>query len=139
MKKLLLISIIIVSFLSCSDDDLSSDNFYLEFVPIESVDMPSEFFFNQVYTIDYTFKRPSTCHFFHNLYYSAYGDNRTVAVISRVLEESITCEDLVDEISENSFNFICTKEFGSYTFEFWNGIDDDGNDVYITYEVPVRN
>ena len=139
MKKILLLSLLIVSFLSCNDDDFSDDNFYLEFVPIESVDMPNEFMFNEVYTIDFTFKKPSTCHFFHNLYYNAYGDNRTVAVIDRVVEEGLECEDLDGEIDTNSFNFICTKEIGSYTFEFWNGVDDDGNDVYLTFEVPVRN
>lgn len=137
MKKLVLLCMVAVSFLSCSDDDLNGDTFHQELIPIDEASLPDEFIYNQVYTITYTYRQPSTCHFFKDLYYDIQGDTRTVAVVSRVLDNNPGCEELTNEVIERSFNFICTKTSGSYFFEFWNGVNENGENVYITYEVPI--
>ena len=68
MKQLFIVLILTISLVSCSVDD-NRIEFYTEFVPIESVDIPTEFVFGQVYTIYLTYFRPSGCHVFNDFYY----------------------------------------------------------------------
>jgi hypothetical protein len=40
------------------------------------------------------------------------------------------------ELVDATFNFIVTSN-GTYIFKFWQGEDDNGNDLYYIVEVPV--
>ena len=42
-----------------------------------------------------------------------------------------------DELEWRTMFFECKKDFGSYIFKFWQGTDDNGEDLYLTVEVPV--
>lgn len=139
MKKVLLLGIIITSVLSCSINDSTGEGFYFEILPIESVTIPNEMTFGEVYTINYTYFKPSTCYFFHDLYYIAESNKRTVAVINKVLEgsESIICEPLIDELVEGSFEFVVNQSGGTYVFKFWQGEDENGDDIYLVHEVTI--
>lgn len=139
MKKVLLLSIIITSILSCSINDSVSQDFSFEILPIESVTIPDEMIFGEVYTINYSYFKPSTCYFFHDLYYVAENNIRTVAVINKVLEgsENIICEALIDELVEGSFDFIVNQSGGTYVFKFWQGEDENGEDIYLVHEVTI--
>ena len=139
MKKVLLLSIIITSILSCSINDSVSQDFSFEILPIESVTIPDEMIIGEVYTINYSYFKPSTCYFFHDLYYVAENNIRTVAVINKVLEgsESIICEALIDELVEGSFDFIVNQSGGTYVFKFWQGEDENGEDIYLVHEVTI--
>ena len=137
MKKLLLLPLFILLFSSCSDDDLDTSDFYSEFLPVTSVTVPEEFRYNEAYDIYYTFNKQTNCHFYDDLYYLRQGDYRHIAVIGYVLDEGTACTE-VNEEEERSFKFIRTKNTGSYVFEFWGGKDENGEDIYLTYEVPVN-
>lgn len=134
MKKLFALSLIFALIVSCSLDDDNTE-YHIEFVPIESVDIPDEFVLGETYPITVNYLKPSTCHTFRDFYYKKDLNQRTVAVINYHFSGN-DCEDLTDEMVEETFNFIVTSN-GSYIFNFWQGEDTDGEDQFLTVEVPV--
>lgn len=139
MKKIFALSFVVITFLSCSVNDTTNEDFTLEILPIESVTMPTEVLFGESYTINYTYLKPSTCYTFNDLYYLSVSNIRTVAVINTVIPETngVICEPLTNEVVERSFDFYVKYRTGSYIFKFWNGKDDNGEDVYLIYEIPI--
>lgn len=139
MKKILFLVLIVGLLLcnSCAVDDNTVD-FSVEFLPIESVEIPAEFNFGETHTITVTYKRPTTCHSFSNFQYVAEDNNvRNVAVINFVRLGS-DCETLEDDFKSESFS-LSVLYTNSYIFKFWQGKDDNGQDMYLVYEVPVNN
>ncbi|GGD16432.1 hypothetical protein [Hyunsoonleella pacifica] len=136
MKKIVFFIFVFISFFSCNknDDNLS---FKSVFIPIESVDIPDEFTLGEVHTIGVTYKRPSNCHIFGKFYYAPHNNERTVAVVNTVFERN-DCIDLVDETLTATFNFQVTSNV-SYIFKFWQGKDDNNEDIFLEIEVPVTN
>jgi hypothetical protein len=134
MKKLFLSSLFLILFASCSLDD-NSVNYNLEILPIESVDIPDSFTLGETYPITVSYFKPSTCHTFKEFYYLKNNNERTVAVINYDYIDN-NCTDLTDELVEATFNFIVTSN-GSYIFKFWQGVDENDVDQYLTIEVPV--
>lgn len=134
MKKLLLLGLTLILCASCSiDDDGTSYSF--EILPVESVDIPDEFEMGEIYPITVSYFKPSTCHDFKEFYYLKENNERTVAPITYLFNES-NCETLSDSLVEATFNFKVTSN-GSYIFKFWQGDDTDGESQYLTIEVPV--
>lgn len=134
MKRFIVLSFMLLLFGACSSDD-DTVNFNFEILPIESVDIPDEFELGEVYPITISYLKPTTCHAFNELYYLKETNERTVAVIDYVFDRN-DCETLENEMVETTFNFIVNSN-GSYIFKFWQGEDDQGEDVYLTIEVPV--
>lgn len=137
MKKLLFLCFTILLFSSCTDDDIEDLNIYTHPLPVISVTVPEEFRYNEAYDIHYTFEKPTTCHFYDYIFSVRDGDHINIAVMGYVLDEGTACQEVVEE-EERFFKFICTKNTGSYIFNFWAGKDENGDDVYLTYEVPVN-
>ncbi len=135
MKRLFLLCLLTLSLVSCSIDDDSATNFYTEILPIESVVIPAEFTLGETYEISVSYFRPSGCHFFYDFYYASELNNRTVAIINSVYPNQ-GCEIFEDELVDVSFNFKVTSD-GTYIFRFWQGEDENGNDMYYIVEVPV--
>lgn len=135
MKKVLILSFILVLMGSCSLDD--GPNFRDEILPVESVDIPDSFTLGEVYPITVSYYRPSTCHAFNRFYYLKENNIRTVAVLGYKFLQS-DCEDLEDELVEATFNFHVTSN-GSYIFKFWQGEDTNGENQFLTIEVPVTD
>ena len=140
MKKILLFGFVIATFWSCSIDDSVDEEFRFEILPIETVEMPSSVSFNEEITITYTYLKPSTCHIYNDLYFVSEGDIKTVAVINIVINtnNALLCEPLTNEIEEKSFAFLIEKNQGSYTFKFWQGEDELGQDSYLVIELPIE-
>jgi hypothetical protein len=92
----------------------------------------------EIYPITVRYNRPTTCHYFNGLYYDKHLNVRTIAVSSKV-EQRNNCQNLsaVDAAAEYTFNFEVTSN-GSYHFKFWQGKDDQANDIFLEYEVPVN-
>jgi hypothetical protein len=136
MKKLISLFALLFLLNSCSVDS-GGPNYHLELMPIESVEIPTEFELGQTYPITVHYTKPSTCHFFNNLYYEKDLNVRTIAVECAV-EESNGCQDLTGDaaIGEYTFNFYVTSN-GSYIFKFYQGKDENGNNIFLEYEVPV--
>ena len=63
-------------------DDDNNNDYVLEVLPIESVDIPDEFVLGEVYPITVSYFRPSDCHGFRNFYYDKNLNERTVAIIN---------------------------------------------------------
>ncbi len=133
MKKLLILSLILL-LASCSIDGDSTD-YSFEVLPVQSVDIPEEFQLGETYPITISYFRPSTCHSFKEFYYLKENNIRTVAPINYVFENN-NCNNLEDVLVDETFNFIVTSN-GSYIFKFWQGEDTNGEDQYLTIEVPV--
>jgi hypothetical protein len=50
--------------------------------------------------------------------------------------ESESCEDLADDLVEVTLDFIAIYN-QTYVFKFWQGLDENDNDLYYVVEVPV--
>lgn len=139
MKRLIILSLTLILFVSCSisDNGSSYDGYSLDVLPIESVDIPDTFTLGETYPITVHYFTPSTCYSFKEFYYLKNNNERTVAVINYVADNP-NCTDLQDELTEATFNFVVTSN-GSYVFKFWQGTDENGDDQYLTIEVPVTN
>lgn len=133
MKRLIIITLSLILFASCSSDD--NLEYSLEILPVESVNIPESFTLGEIYPITVSYLRPTTCHSFKEFYYRKNLNERTVAVINYNVQNN-NCNDLSDELVEATFNFIVTSN-GSYIFKFWQGVDENDEDQYLIIEVPV--
>ena len=139
MKKVILITLVFLSILSCSIDN-DNPTFHFEFIPIENVVIPETFEYDNVYSIEYSYFKQSTCHHFNELYYEPFNNTRTVAVISKVYHEDadVSCEELIDQLDTRTFQFHVITNYDSYVFKFWQGVNEEGEDEYLIIEVPVE-
>ncbi|MFB9055208.1 hypothetical protein ACFFU9_00490 [Mariniflexile ostreae] len=135
MKKIIFFSMTLLFLTSCSLNDDDSNNFSLDLLPVESVDIPEEFTLGEVYPIKVNYLKPSTCHSFRDFYYSKKNNERTVAIINYDFDRN-DCKDLEDDLTSATFNFKVTGN-GSYIFKFWQGEDENNEDQYLIIEVPV--
>ena len=119
---------------SCSLDD-DSTSYYYELLPVESAELPESFEYGGLYQINITYKRPTTCHTFNDFYFRSEGNERIVAVVNSVIDNN-NCTELSDDFVEVSFDFKVIYT-GTYVFKFWQGKDDNDNDLYYIVEVPV--
>ncbi len=135
--KIILAFFLATIFTGCLDDD-DTIAFFYDAVAIEEVTIPDQFTRGETYEITVTYFRPSTCHSFSGFDYDGFGNERTVAVINVVINDhDTTCEDLEEtDLIEESLTFFVGQE-GSYIFRFWQGRDDQGNNQFLTIEVPV--
>ncbi|NBU80471.1 MAG: hypothetical protein EBS55_02330 [Flavobacteriaceae bacterium] len=108
-------------------------------MPIESVDIPSEFTLGETYPITVHYTAPTSCYYFSSFYYDKDLNIRTIAIENAVAQRN-NCQDLsaADGASTYTFNFYVTSN-GSYIFKFYQGKDDQGNNIFLEYEVPVTN
>lgn len=134
MKKLIVYCALLFTIMSCSLGDDNAPNFHFEILPIESVDIPDEFTLGETYPITVSYFRPSSCYAFNDFYYVSELNQRTIAVINTVYEDR-ACAQVV-ELVDATFNFLVTRN-GTYVFKFWQGEDDNGDDLYYIVEVPV--
>ncbi|AWI24985.1 hypothetical protein [Flavobacterium pallidum] len=135
MKRLALILLAIFVLNSCSpNDDMPS--YHLEVLPVESFTVPASFDMNQNYQIKVKYKRPSDCHFYQGIYYEKSGQTRTFGVQTTVLEADY-CKALEEDPIEVTFDFLCTPGNQYYTFRFYKGEDENGNDLFEEVTIPV--
>jgi hypothetical protein len=135
MKKLFFLFVFVFLSGSCSLKD-DSENYHLEALAVFEVDMPAYFEFGDTNQITIRYKRPSNCHFFDGFILEKNDNTRTVAIQSYVLEKN-TCEDLVDVVEEVVMDFNVVNS-STYIFKFWQGKDQNGDDIFLEFEVPVQ-
>lgn len=119
--------------MSCSNDD--GNNFHYEYIPVDSVVLPSEFKKDSIYELPFKYVRPTTCHFFDGFYYDRNSNIRTIAIVNGVVEQDNCTTAPINPMTE-ILRFIPTTE-ASYIFKLWKGEDSNGNDIYDEIEVPV--
>jgi hypothetical protein len=137
IKHITKILFVAVSFIfsSCNLDD--GVNF--EFLPLQivSADLPDSFTLNQVYKIDVTYIEPDTCTNFERFIVKNSDTtvrNINILGIHKIDENS--CDQIAQEQTA-SFNFI-VKYTEPYTFRFWKGESENGQQQFIEVEVPVN-
>jgi hypothetical protein len=104
-----------------------------------SVDIPAEFTLGETYPITVHYTVPTSCYYFSSLYYDKDLNIRTIAIENAIAQRN-NCQDLsaADGANTHTFNFYVTSN-GSYIFKFYQGKDDQGNNIFLEYEVPVTN
>lgn len=135
MKYLLIAFIAIgLTLTSCSDDD-DSHSYHYEYVNVTSADVPDEFIYGQTYRINMTVELPNSCYYFYNQYdYFYEGTSRLIYPIAHV-DDDVACTLNIREV-----NFtipVQALQEETYIFKFYQGQDDDGQDTFLTIEVPV--
>lgn len=135
MKKIILISFLMCSLLSCKIND-DNPNFFYEVLAIENVTIPDTFQFGEIYEITLSYTKPSDCYIFNNLLYESNLNQRDIAVIAAVFPDENCNETPIEE--EFTFNFKVTSN-DTYTFRFWTGLDENDMDTYLIVEVPVED
>ncbi len=120
---------------SCDLDDDYAD---FRFVNLRIIDaeLPEAFEINETYQIKVTYLRPNNCIFFEGFDITKSDTTvRNVVAFGSELEDS-ACAQVAGEVVEY-FNFTCYYHH-TYTFRFWTGEDEDGNAVFLEYDVPVN-
>lgn len=137
MKKIVSLFALLLILNSCSPGDDTQYSYRL--IPIESIDIPAEFTLGETYPITVHYTVPTSCYHFSSLYYEKDLNVRTIAV-ENVVEQRNNCQELSTEdgASTYTFNFYVTSN-GTYIFKFYQGKDNQGNDIFLEYEVPVTN
>lgn len=136
MKKIYYLLIYCGLLLNCSSNDFPIDTTHLEVLPITNINFPEYFEYDQVYSIEYFYVKPTVCHSFYNLFYEANENERTIAVMNITYVNNF-CEPN-EELETRFFDFHCTNEQGAYTFKLWQGKNDEGEDIYIYHTVPIN-
>jgi len=134
MKSFFICLIALMTF-SCSIDNEENINSYIEVLPIVSVSMPEYFEHGETYQIDITYLAPTNCHYFNDIYYDLEGNTSHVAILNTVVDNG-NCETTNLE-DQTSFNFEANTT-GLHIFKFWQGEDENGQDMYLLMEVTVE-
>lgn len=143
MKKLVFLFAVTFGLMSCSLDD-DGPNRILEFAEITEVDMPEYFETGETYDIGVTYLLPSACHTF-NGFDARQSQNQEdpeifVGVVTSYDANQTQCNEDDDDLSEEKTlrDVTINGEVGTvYTFYFLIGEDENGEEEYITIEVPV--
>lgn len=135
-KNFLIATLIISTLFSCSlDDNGNNSNLSLKTLPIKEFIVPDSFDFSESYEITVFYDLPDECHSFRNLFYQHQGTSRIVAVNSLV-DDTSNC---TLAIIEKEFTFIVNvTQSQDYTFKFWKGTDNNGDDIFEEVIVPVN-
>lgn len=133
MKRVLYALAISFLITSCSLNDDNQD-FNLSLLPVNYVEMPTQYAVDSVTQIPVTYINPSACYTFSNFYYNAIGNERTVAIYC-AFDDNQGCTQTNYETTV-PLNFK-PKYTGTYTFRFWTGVDAEGIDQYIEHEIVV--
>ena len=140
MKKLALLLLAFIVFTACSLDEDETIPFHVEFMPVESVDMPESFSPGVTYKIALKYRRPTDCHSFQGFTTETAGLTQTVAIQDLVIDNSGCVA--VNAIDADIVYYDFTCGYGNtdepYVFKFYKGDDAAGNKQFLEMKVPVK-
>ncbi|WP_051209801.1 hypothetical protein [Gelidibacter mesophilus] len=136
MKQFLTFFMVAFLLVGCSnDDDNNYHDYHLEYTAVKSADLPNEFIYGRTYRINVTIELPNSCYFFYGQFdYFYEGTARLVYPIAHV-DDGISCTDSVREVTFSIPVHAIQSE--PYIFKFYQGEDENGEDKFLTIEVPV--
>jgi hypothetical protein len=135
MKKIFLLVLSMVVLNGCLPDDGDFVDISIEYLPIETYNIPEEFHSGETYEITVGYTKPNDCYQFRDMFFAVNGNERIVAVINTI-DNALNCQfNPVQD--EATFNFPVNGFFDYYVFKLWQGKDTNGNDVYTIVEIPV--
>jgi hypothetical protein len=134
MKKIVILALLMIMS-ACTPED--GPIYHYEVLPVESFEVPEEFVLGQIFQINVSYLRPSTCHYEHGIYWERHSNTRIIGIQSLV-ETRDNCISLEDEatLHEKTFDFHVTGN-GPYLFRFFKGKDEEGNLIFEDIEIPV--
>ncbi|MCV6629357.1 MAG: hypothetical protein OIF50_05810 [Flavobacteriaceae bacterium] len=119
--------------LGCLKDE--DTNFHLKALQIESVSLPESFEVGKIYDIEVKCMLPNGCTYFNGFQVNDPElTERYIAAIGAVYGQS--CTEQIEMTTER-FRFLVRFD-KDYTFKFWSGKDDNGEDIYIEKVVPIQ-
>ena len=131
-----LIPVLFMLFIGCSiDDDPVEHPLEYERVPILSTNLPAELTVGKKINLRLTYDRPTSCHKFSGIEYEELKGELYFAVVTAYPKDQ-DCEN-EDLTATTSFEFT-PEPVDFYIFKFWQGRNDQGEDMYLTVEVPVK-
>jgi hypothetical protein len=135
MKQFISLFLVAFLFFGCSDDDNNDHEYRLEYVKTISADLPDEFIFGNTYRINVTIELLDSCYYFYNQYDYIYeGNSRLIYPIGHI-DEDVPC---TPNIRETTFSIpVQVLQAEPYIFKFYQGVDVDGEDIFLIVEVPV--
>lgn len=138
MKKKFTFLIALVT-LSCSlDDGNDTIEIFNESLPIEAANLPDQFKRNQIYDVTLTYSKPTNCHIYRDLLFKRDINEITIEVLAeKYIQEGVACDSL-GKAYETTFKFPALQG-DNYMFKFWQGKNDQGEDIYLEIDVPVVN
>ena len=136
MKQFVALFLIVFLIAGCNnDDDYNDHDYHLEYIGVISADLPDEFIYGRTYRINVTIELPNSCYYFYNQYdYFYEGTSRLIYPIVHV-DDGVPC---TQNIRETTFSIpVQALQFEPYIFKFYQGEDVNGQDLFLTVEVPV--
>ena len=137
MKRLIPLLLVFFLVLGCNDDDddYNEHAYHLEYIGATSADVPDSFIYGNTYRINITIELPTSCYYFYNQYdYFYEGTSRIIYPITHI-DDGVTC---TPGIRETTFSIpVQVLQSEPYIFKFYQGEDADGQDIFLTIEVPV--
>jgi hypothetical protein len=138
MKKNIcyLIPVLFILLASCSaDDGPVADPLEYEKVAILSTNLPAELTEGQKINLRLTYERPTSCHRLSSIEY----EELKGALYFTIVTSYPKAEDCENEDLTGSTSFEFTPEpVDFYIFKFWQGENEQGEDMYLTVQVPVK-
>ena len=136
MKYFITLFLAVFLLFGCNDDDDNNyHDYHLEYVSVISADLPDEFMYGRTYRINVTIELPNSCYYHYGQYdYFYEGTARLIYPIAHV-DDGVPC---TLNITETTFSIpVQALQYEPYIFKFYQGEDTDGQDMYLTIEVPV--
>ncbi|MGB3775377.1 MAG: hypothetical protein WA951_08985 [Leeuwenhoekiella sp.] len=134
MKKVFLVLMLMGVILSCSINDDEGQDVNFEFVSITNADLPDTLIFGNRYTFPIT-SEVSDCSTYYGLRVDPQDSIRFVAAVNTV-REGVDCSGTTDTIV-NNLDFEVIYNY-TYVFKFLTGVNANGENTYITKNIPVR-
>ena len=133
--SLIIIAAISISLLSCSTDNDDFHDYTLEYANVISADLPDEFHLGRTYEIEVTIELTNSCKFFYEQYDYFYEESTRLIYPIVHVDDGVGC---LPNIKETTFSIpIQILQDEPYIFKFFQGVDSNGKDKYLTIEIPV--
>ncbi|MBN8641007.1 MAG: hypothetical protein J0L86_04265 [Flavobacteriales bacterium] len=134
MKRIASAIALCLLIVSCTPE---GDTYTLEILPVAKVEMETAFAKDSVTEISVKYLRPSNCHFYEDFYYERIDFTRVVAIYNAKLNKD-NCQSVANDTVTVPLKFKPTQ-LGTYTFKFWKGTNNAGEDEYFEYDAVVNH
>lgn len=136
MKHFIVIFLVALLAFGCDDDDNNYHEYHYEYIAVKSVELPDEFIFGQIYDVDVTIDLLNSCYYHYGQFdYFYEGTSRLIYPIVHV-DDDKACAEV---ITETTFSIpVHVLQTETYIFKFYQGENAQGEDIFLTVEVPVN-
>ena len=135
MKKVSILSFMLLLLISCSTDD--APFFFFEVTPVNTVsNVPDAFVVGQTDTLQVTFRRPSTCHAFNGFDITNDENVREISLVTKVVQGRGPCSDLDNDLRTAPL-VITPEAAGELNLSFFTGNNEAGEPTFATFNVPI--